>query len=288
MARAQTFDPLRYKQEQREQWRTTAQGWRRWCEVIEGPELGQVASGKLLELAGVGPGDAVLDVAGGYGEPALTAARAVGPTGRVFCTDISAEMLAHGRERAGAAGVGNIEFLESDAEELDFPPATFDAVLSRWGLMFLPDLPGTLRRLHGFLKPHGRLAAITWGPPPSVQFAAAVPVILSELELPPPPTDGPGMFALADPETLAGAVAEAGFRDVETGPLDVVLELDSPETFTAFMRDVSGPIAALAEGRPPDVQRRVWDAVTENWRRFATPEGSIRTVNRALFVAGTK
>jgi ubiquinone/menaquinone biosynthesis C-methylase UbiE len=73
----------------------------------------------------------------------------------VVCTDISSEMLAVGRERAAAAGLDNVEFLEFDAEELAFKEASFDAVLSRQGLQFLPDVAGVLARLHSFLKPGG-------------------------------------------------------------------------------------------------------------------------------------
>ena len=114
-------------------------------------------------------------------------------------------MLAVGGERAAAEGLDNLEFVECDAEELTFEKASFDAVLSRQGLQFLPDVAGVLARLHAFLKPHGRLAAAVWGPPGTVQFAAPVPVIRAELELPPPPAGVPGPFALADAAQLAGA-----------------------------------------------------------------------------------
>ena len=78
-------------------------------------------------------------------------------------------MLAVGRERAAAAGISNVEFIEIDAEKLDLDHETFDAVLSRATLMFLPDVAGVLKRLHGFLKPGGRLAASVWGALPVVQ-----------------------------------------------------------------------------------------------------------------------
>ena len=135
-------------------------------------------SRKLVELAGIGPGDTVLDVATGYGEPALTAARSVGPTGRVVATDIAADLLAFGRERAAQAGLDNVDFLEADAEALSFGEEEFDAILSRQGLQFLPDVSGTLRRLHRFLRRDGRLACAVWGPPGTVQFARPVPLIL--------------------------------------------------------------------------------------------------------------
>ena len=198
-----TFDPAQYKADLRTEWRAAAPGWRAWFDVLEAEDGGRVVSRSLVELAGIGPGDAVLDVAAGYGEPGLPAARAVAPGGRVVCTDISGELLAFGRERAAAEGLDNLEFLEGDAEELAFEEASFDAVLSRQGLQFLPDVPGVLARLHSFLKPHGRLAAAVWGPPQTVQFAAPVPVIRAELQLPPPPAGSPGPFALADADQLA-------------------------------------------------------------------------------------
>jgi SAM-dependent methyltransferase len=163
MAPSSTFDPVEFKQNIRTEWRSAADGWRRWLDVVEGPEGGQRHSARLIELAELRPGDRVLDVGGGYGEPSLSAARVVGPEGRVVCTDISAEMLATARERADAASLSNIEFIESDAEELVLEEGSFAAVLSRATLMFLPDVAGTLKRLHRFLEPGGRLAASVWG-----------------------------------------------------------------------------------------------------------------------------
>jgi ubiquinone/menaquinone biosynthesis C-methylase UbiE len=284
---AGSFDPVAYKDKMRTEWGAAAAGWHRWYEVAESEEGGRRHSAKLVELAGIGPGDAVLDVAGGYGEPSLAAARAVGPSGRVVCTDLSGEMLAFGQGRAAAAGLANVEFVEADAERLDFAEGSFDAVLSRAGLMFLPDVPGTLRRLRAFLKPGGRLAASVWGRPPAVPMTALIPVIFAELNLPPPPPGRPGMFALADPDRLAALVAGAGFRDVATGTLQVVFATDSPEQFTEFIRDVA-PIAALVDGQPPEVQARVWRKVTEAWASFRDAAGRVRTENEAIWVVGTK
>jgi SAM-dependent methyltransferase len=284
-----SFDPTEFKAKMRTEWRTAAAGWRKWHDVVEAAEGGQLHSAKLVELAGIGPGGAVLDVAGGYGEPGLTAARAVGPSGRVVCTDISPEMLAVGNERAAAAGLDNIEFVAGDAEELDFAACSFDAVLSRAGLMFFPDVAGTLKRLYTFLKPGGRLAASVWGPQPVVQFTAAMPIISAELELPPPPPGRPGVFALADAVKLAALVAGAGFRDVATGTITVVFVTDTPEQFTQFIQDVAPTITELVEGQLPEVQERVWGKVTEGWTKFREPTtGRVRTENEAIWVVGTK
>jgi SAM-dependent methyltransferase len=282
------FDPAQYKASIRTEWRAAAPGWRAWVEVLEAENGGGAVSRTLIELARIGPGDAVLDVAAGYGEPGLTAARTVAPGGRVVCTDISAEMLAIGRERAAAEGLDNLQFVERDAEELRFEEATFDAVLSRQGLQFLPDVPGVLTRLHAFLKPHGRLAAAVWGPPGTVQFAAPVPVIRAELQLPPPPAGIPGPFALADAGQLVELVEAAGFTDVATGTVTAIYQTGSPELATRWLRDVAPPISSLVDGRPPEVQERVWAKVTQAWAPYTTADGRVRLENQAVWVTGTK
>jgi enediyne biosynthesis protein CalE5 len=288
MTKTPTFDPAQYRDSIRTEWRDAAPGWRAWLEVLEAAHGGQAVSRTLVELAGIGPGDAVLDVAAGYGEPGLTAARAVAPGGHVVCTDISSEMLAVGRERAAAAGLDNLEFLESDAQELAFKEASFDAVLSRQGLQFLPDVAGVLARLHSFLKPGGRLAAAVWGPPQTVHFAAPVPLIRAELQLPPPPTGIPGPFALADPGRLVGLVEVAGFTDVETGTVTAIYQTDSAELATRWLRDVAPPITALVDAQPSEVQERVWAKVTQAWASYTTAGGRVRLENQAVWVTGTK
>jgi SAM-dependent methyltransferase len=250
--------------------------------------VGQRHSAKLVELAELAPGDSVLDVGGGYAEPSLTAARAVAPQGRVVCTDISPEMLAVARDRAADSGLADIEFVARDAEELDFEDESFDAVLSRATLMFLPDVAGTLKRLRGFLKSGGRLAASVWGKQPVVQFSAAFPVIVQELGLPPPPPGRPGAFALSDPDRLAGLVAEAGFRNVETGTVSVIFETASPQEYTEFIRDVAPQLTTLLGDQPDPVQARVWGKVTDAYRQFEGADGRVRTENQAIWVKGVK
>lgn len=288
MASSDPFDPDEFKENIRSEWRSAAAGWQRWIHVVEAQEAGQRHSAKLVELAELRQGASVLDVGGGYGEPSLTAARTVGTSGRVVCTDISPEMLAVARERASSAGIHNVEFLVSDAEELAFEPESFDAVLSRATLMFLPDVVGTLRRLRSFLKPGGRLAASVWGPQPAVQFSAAFPVVAQELELPPPPPGRPGAFALSDRDKLANLVTEAGFSGVQTGTVPIIFETDSAEQYAAFIRDVAPQLTTLLVDRPPEVQDRVWGKITDAYRAFRGADGRVRTENEANWVTGVK
>jgi SAM-dependent methyltransferase len=287
MTGASTVDPVGYKASIRAEWRTAAAGWRAWLNVLEAEDAGAAVSRTLVQGAGIGPGAAVLDVAAGYGEPGLTTARAVAPGGRVVCTDISGEMLAVGRERAAGEGLDHVQFIEGDAETLVFEEASFDAVLSRQGLQFLPDVAGVLARLRSFLKPGGRLAAAVWGPPGAVQFAAPVPLIRAELQLPPPPA-GPGPFALADAGQLAALVEAAGFTDVETGTVTTVYQTGSPKLATRWLQAVAPPISSLVNDQPPQVQQRVWAKVTKAWAPYTTADGRVRLENQAIWVTARR
>src|SRR5437762_12633834 len=134
--KSKAINPADFRETKHKHWDSAAVGWMEWSEFNDSADTH--ISERLVELAGVESGSQVLDIAAGYGEPALTAARKAGPEGRVVATDISAEMLAFGRERAAAAGLGNVEFMKSDASSLNFPHASFDAAVSRWGLISEP------------------------------------------------------------------------------------------------------------------------------------------------------
>jgi ubiquinone/menaquinone biosynthesis C-methylase UbiE len=112
----------------------------------------QPLSQRMIDLAAIGPGQRVLDVATGVGEPALSAARRSGPTARVDAIDSSAAMLDLARARAAELNLENVMFREMAAENLAYPEASFDAVLCRWGLMFLENLQETLAGFRSHLN----------------------------------------------------------------------------------------------------------------------------------------
>ncbi len=141
----ESFDSARYKAGQIQQWDAAAANWRKWWQTFE--QGAQCLSDRLVELAEIRPGHRVLDVATGIGEPAITAAQRVGPTGLVVATDQAPQMLAIARERAAELKLQNMEFREMDAESLNLPEGTFNAVLCRWGLMFFPNLAESLRQM---------------------------------------------------------------------------------------------------------------------------------------------
>jgi SAM-dependent methyltransferase len=282
---AKAIDPVEFRDGQRQQWNSAAAGWRKWSDLIDGASSG--VSERLVEMAGVEPGSRVIDVAAGYGEPSLTAARVAGPEGRVIATDISAEMLAYGRERAAAARLENIEFVESDASSLDFPEGTFDAALSRWGIIFEPDGEGAAAKVRGFLKPSSRMAIASWGPPERVpMLAIPMRTAMQRLEVPPPPPGTPGPLSRPTPDAIGGLLEGGGFSDVEVEEAVVELEWESAEAFTTFVREIAPPITAMIAPHPPDVQEATWAAITEAVGREAEGDGRVRFENLALLAAG--
>jgi ubiquinone/menaquinone biosynthesis C-methylase UbiE len=282
-----TFDPEQFKQAQRQAWDRSADGMKTWWLVLE--EGGQKLSDKLIELARITPGSKVLDVATGIGEPAVTAARHVQPSGKVLATDISPEMLAIGRERAEKLGLQHIiEFSESDAESLKVADKSFDAVLCRLGLMFLPNLPNALRIFYEALVPGGKIAAAVW---PALDKVPAINLafltVSKKLNLPPPTADTPP-FHLSDPLALQNALIKAGFQDVRTENMIVTLEFDSPDSFTNYHKAVSVPIHALLAGQTAEKQNEIWKAVTEATKSYTNSKGEVVLDNEAMCYVGTR
>jgi SAM-dependent methyltransferase len=282
----QGSEPQQFREGQREQWNTAASGWKRWNELIDAGAA--PVSERMVELAGVQPGSRVLDIAAGYGEPSLTAARAVGESGSVVASDISAEMLAYGRERAAAAGLDNIEFVEAAAIALDFPADSFDAALSRWGIIFDPDGEGAAARVREFLKPGTRMAIASWGTPDRVPFLG-IPArtVIQRLGVDPPAPGTPGPLSRPTPEAIGGLLEGGGFEDVEVEEIDVPMTWDSPEDFSTFIKEIAPPISALMSGHPPEAQEETWAAITEAARGQAGEDGRLTLSTLALIAVGT-
>lgn len=283
----QAFDPQQYKERQRQEWDAVAAGWRKWWELIEAGV--QHVSDRILELGEVQPGQRVLDVATGIGEPAVSAARRVGPSGHVTATDQSPQMLEIARERAAALGLQNIEFKEMDAETLELPAASFDAALCRFGLMFLPDLQAALNGMSRSLTPGGRMATAVWDVPPKTPIVSLAMGVMQRLFQPPPPPAGaPGPFALADTSVLEKGLADAGFTDIRTERMTLTIEFPSAQDYTEFIRDVVPPVRAMLASQPEEKQAEAWRAVAEAAGQFAGADGVVRMPNETILVAARR
>jgi SAM-dependent methyltransferase len=201
----------------------------------------------LLDAADPQAGEKVLDVGCGCGSTAIAYAEAVGPSGQVLGLDVSRPMLALARDRAAAAGLPNVRFVEDDAAAHAFDGAGFDAISSRFGVMFFADPVLAFRNLRRALKPAGRLAFVCWRDWRLNEWVR-VPVGAVRPHVPPqaPLEPGaPGPFAFADLGRIRTILASAGFDQITARPLDVTGEFgDSLEAAVDYMQGF-GPISRM-------------------------------------------
>jgi len=238
-------DASELKERERKNWSSAAEGWRRRDAILR--KGAAPVTRRLLELAGISTGSRLLDIASGTGEPAISAAHMVGTSGKVIGIDLVDEMLAVAREKVATTNLDNIEFHCMDAEMLDFPPASFDAVTIRWGLMFMPEPQVCLAAAHKALKQGGRISLACWAAPEKNPFVGVLMNTLrSYMDIPVSPPGTPGIFAFADPDRLRDVLTSARFRHVKLEELEIdVLEVDDGRAYWQAISDMAAPVMAL-------------------------------------------
>jgi len=270
-----TFDPDKFKATTREQWQEAAAAWDRWGPTLEnwlGP-----ATEAMLDAARVQPGTRVLDVAAGAGGQTLAAARRVGLDGHVLATDISPAILEYAAATARGAGLANVETRELDGESLaGVEDASFDAVISRVGLIYFPDRQGALAEMRRVLRPGGRIAAVVYSTPERNRFfSVPVAIIRRRAELGPPLPGQPGPFSLGGEGALAGAYEQGGFRDAQVQAVLSPLRMTSAIECLSFERESFGALHQMLAGLDEAGQEWAWEEVGEALREFEGADGFV-------------
>ena len=261
-----TFDPGSYKETTRAQWQDAAQAWHRWDPVFD-HWLGK-ATGLMLDLAGVHEGTRVLDIAAGSGGQSIAAARR---GARVLATDISSNILDEAAAAARVAGVGNVATRVMDGESLDVEPGSFDAAISRLGLMYLPDKPAALEEAARALRSGGRYAALVFAEPERNRFfSVPISIIRTKAELPPPAPGLPGPFSAVG---LGELLDTAGFRDVEVHRVEAPLELASAAECARLERESFGALHQMLAGLTEAQREETWSEIEVALREFEGPDG---------------
>jgi SAM-dependent methyltransferase len=267
-----TFDAAKYKETTREQWQTAARAWNDWGAFLRawlGP-----ATEVMLDMARIGPGSRVLDVAAGAGDQTLQVAERIGPEGHVLATDIASNILAFAAQNARNAGHANVKTAVMDGERLDVPQGTFDAVVSRVGLIYFPDQQKALAGMKRALKPGGRIAAIVYSTAESNKFfSIPVSIIRRRANLPPPLPGQPGPFSLGGPGVLEETFRAAGFRDVESRLVAAPVKLRSAAECVRFEKESFGALHQMLAGLDEAGREEDWQEIEGELRAFEGPSG---------------
>ena len=286
LTRTAAFDPDKFRIATRAQWEAAAQAWHSWAPLLN-RWLG-AATDTMLDMAGVVPGSRVLDIAAGAGEQTLVAARRVGSGGSVLATDISPAILAYASDAARGAGLDNVATLELDGERHDtLPPGSFDAAISRVGLIYFPDQQRALRGIRQALREGGRFAAMVYSTPDrNAFFSIPVSIIRRRAQLPPPLPGQPGPFSLGAEGVLARTLEAAGSRDVEVRSIDAPVVLPTAAACVRFERESFGALHQMMAGLDEAQRLETWAEIEEALGQFETKDG-FRGPCEMLVGAGT-
>lgn len=269
------------------EWRESARHWEKHAPTIR--LMFDPVTRALMEDAGIGKDQKVLDVAGGPGEPSLTIAEVVGPSGSVTCTDAIAGMVQAAESEGQRRGLANVEFRQCTADSLPFQNNLFDAVVSRLGVMFLPDPLAGLREMLRVTKPGGAMSLAVWHKSEVNPFSYIVTNVISTyFKASPPEPGGPDAFRFAEPGALAAVLREAGATSVRERMLKFHIEAPiSPAEFWALRSETSGTLREKLDTLTEREKKHVTQDIVEAVREFF-PNNEMSFPAQMIIVTGNK
>jgi ubiquinone/menaquinone biosynthesis C-methylase UbiE len=275
------------------QWSSVAKFWEKHRAVVK--HMFAPVTQALVEAAQIASRDpasgsqSVLDIATGPGDPALSVAPLLGPTGKVFGVDPIPEMVAAARRAANQLGFTNAQFEVAFADHLPFRADTFDAIISRFGAMFFPVPDDAVREMLRVLKPGRKLALAVWHSADANPFFNAVSQVVDRyVDLAAPAPDALDAFRFATPGKLRDVLAAAGV----IAPAERLLQFNiqapvSPEEFWTLRTELSEKLrermALLSAELLTEVKRQVLEA----FRPYSTASG-MSFPAQVLIISGTK
>jgi SAM-dependent methyltransferase len=215
----------------------------------------------MLEMARIQPGQRILDIAAGAGEPAVSAAERVGPGGHVLATDISEGIVELARQVAHERGLKQVETRAMDGEKLDLPDGTFAGGHVAVAVFSTPDRN-------------------VWGGVPAS-------IIRQRAQLPPPVPGQPGPFSMGGPGVLEGIFQQAGFANLEIRAVPVPHRAATAAEYVQVAREAFGGFNAMMAQLPREERESVWNEVEDSLRSFESPDG-FEAPGECLVVAAAK
>lgn len=266
-------DAKAFKTATRAQWDRCAAGWNGKSPIIR--TWLRASTEAMLELAAIGPGARVLDVAAGSGDQTIDIASRVGPTGSVLATDLSPAILGFAKENARRQGFENVETQVADGESLGVPERSFDAAICRLGLMFFPDPLQGLTEIHRALKPGGRACTLVFSAPeenPCVSILMSTARKHAGFPLRDPNLPG-GPLSLGKPGLIEKLFEAAGFSGVATTKISAPFRLPSATDYLDFVRTSASPVVEILSHLDPAARQSAWDEIETRLHAFDTVAG---------------
>jgi SAM-dependent methyltransferase len=280
------MDAESYRADSRERWERVAAGWEAARPTMQ--QAAQAVSDWMVRAIDPKPGQTVLELAAGPADTGLMAARLVAPDGRAIITDGAEAMVAIAAARADELGIENVEVRAMEAEWIDLPAASVDAVLCRWGYMLVADPEAALRETRRVLRPGGRVALAAWDVAERNPWMARGRRVAIERELVPPPEPGtPGPFSFAEPGRIQELLESAGFDDIVVDAVDLTFDAPSLDAWWEQTLRTSASMEEMVSGLSPADHYAFRDAFDAAYAEFVAPDGSVSLPARTLVaVAG--
>jgi ubiquinone/menaquinone biosynthesis C-methylase UbiE len=277
------FDPNDYRQASLDNWEEAAAGWVARQALMR--EFSAPVSHWLIDAISPQPGQRVLELAAGLGETAMLAAELVAPMGGVIVSDQAEAMLAGARARAIELGLANIEFQVLNAEWIDLPLASVDAVVCRWGYMLMADPATALGETRRVLRPGGVLALAVWDSIEHNPWAALPARELVERGVVPAPdrsAPAPGPFVLGSAERVAELLEQAGFAEIEVQAVDLLRRHPDFEELWDSTLDLSRNFHDAILSHPQGEIEQIRASLAERFAPYTSGDGTLEIPGRTL------
>lgn len=269
------------------QWNAAAHGWNANGAIIR--QWLRESTDAMIHMAAIRAGMNVLDVAAGAGDQTLDIAAKVGSAGHVVATDIAPYILEFAAHNAAQVGHNNIETIVADGENLPFDDASFDAAISRLGLMFFPDPQRGVNEIYRVLKPGGRFCAMVFSSPqtnPCLGIMMSTALKYAGLT-PGDPYRAGGLLSLGKPGLIDTLLVSAGFRECVTTRVSAPFRLPSAHHYLEFVRGSAAPILQIMAKLDEASRASAWAEMEAKLSAFNSENGWAGP-NELLLTTGVK
>jgi len=255
-----------YREYTRTTWNESAEAYVEWMRNLE------PLRSALVAHLNPRPGETVLDLGTGPGEPAITIAEVVGSHGHVTGVDLSEKMVSIATQVAHARGLRNVEFLAMDCSALTLPNSSFDAVVSSFGFQIFTDPEKAAREAHRVIRPRGRICVSVWSTGDRVPFLDAI--IAPMLEHAEPDETGyiPTPYETGGPGEMVAFLEGAGFHDAHENVVQHKIQVASADAYLESILKGT-PIGHSLSEEEPAIQQEVIRKTRENLKKWETSQG---------------